>query len=153
MDSAFDLFTGHLPKPIIWAEPGSVIAQYSPVIIWCQGSWEAEEYCLYKERSRDPWDTQFPLKTRNISNFNIQYMTIDYAGIYKCYYWSSAGFSEHSDAMELVVTGEWTFWEPCTCFLLRRRSTRSSSLRVQSWRKMWVAHVHFTYCPLYPRSI
>ncbi|GAB1303398.1 Leukocyte immunoglobulin-like receptor subfamily B member 4B [Apodemus speciosus] len=96
---------GHLPKPIIWVEPGSVIALHKPVIIWCQGSWEAQKYHLYKEGSVDPWDTQFPLGTRNKVQFNIQHMTTAYAGIYKCYYRSSAGFSEYSDAMELVMTG------------------------------------------------
>ena len=121
-DLAFDFFTEHLPKPIIWAELCSVFALHTPVIIWCQGSYEAQEYRLYKGRSVDPWDTQFPLETRNKAKFNIQYMTIAYAGIYKCYYKSDAGFSEHSDAMELVVTGEWTLKEPSTCFLLRWKS-------------------------------
>ncbi|XP_076783840.1 leukocyte immunoglobulin-like receptor subfamily B member 4A isoform X2 [Arvicanthis niloticus] len=96
---------GLLPKPIIWAEPGSMIALYKPVIIWCQGSSEAQEYLLHKERSKDPWDKQLPLETRNKAKFNIQYMTASYAGIYKCYYKTAAGFSEHSDAMELVMTG------------------------------------------------
>ncbi|XP_021060931.1 leukocyte immunoglobulin-like receptor subfamily B member 4 isoform X2 [Mus pahari] len=96
---------GRLPKPIIWAEPGSVIAGYTSVTIWCQGSWEAKNYHLYKERSVDPWDTQIPLETRNKAKFNIHHMTTIYADIYKCYYQSAAGFSEHSDAMELVMTG------------------------------------------------
>ena len=74
-DSAFDFFIGHFPKPIIWAEPGSVIALNTPVIIWFQGSWEAQEYHLYKEENGCPWDTQFPLETRNKANFNIQRMT------------------------------------------------------------------------------
>ena len=121
-DSAFDIFAGHLPKPIIWAEPGSVIALHKPVIIWCQGSWEAQEYHLYKWQSVNPWDNQFPLENSNKSKFNIQYMTNDFAGIYKCYYRSSAGFSEHSDAMELVMTGECTLWDPNIGFLLRWRS-------------------------------
>ncbi|XP_052024739.1 leukocyte immunoglobulin-like receptor subfamily B member 4A [Apodemus sylvaticus] len=96
---------GHLPKPIIWAEPGSVIAQHAPVTICCQGSWEAKAYHLYKEQSVDPWDTQFPLETMNKAKFNIEHMTTTYADIYKCYYVSAAGFSEQSDAMELVMTG------------------------------------------------
>ena len=115
-------FTVLLPKPIIWAEPGSVIALYTPVIILCQGSWDAQEYRLYKERSGDPWDTQFPLETRNKAKFNIPLMTAAYAGIYKCYYRSSAGFSELSDALELVVTGECTIRDPSTGSFLRRRS-------------------------------
>ncbi|XP_052028073.1 leukocyte immunoglobulin-like receptor subfamily B member 4A [Apodemus sylvaticus] len=113
---------GHLPKPIIWAEPGSVIALHTPVIIWCQGSWEAQEYRLYKEQNGYPWDTQFPLETKNKAKFNIQHTTTDYAGIYKCYFRTSVGHSQHSDAMKLVVTGEWMLWEPCMCLLLRRRS-------------------------------
>ncbi|XP_052022908.1 leukocyte immunoglobulin-like receptor subfamily B member 4A isoform X2 [Apodemus sylvaticus] len=96
---------GHLPKPIIWAEPGSVIALHTPVIIWCQGSWEAQEYRLFKEQNGYPWDTKFPLDTRNKAKFNIQQMTTNYAGIYKCYYRSTVGDSEHSDVLELVVTG------------------------------------------------
>ncbi|XP_029338800.1 leukocyte immunoglobulin-like receptor subfamily B member 4 [Mus caroli] len=96
---------GHLPKPIILAEPGSVIAAHTSVIIWCQGSWEAQYYHLYKEQSVTPWDTQVPLETRNKAKFNIPSMTTWYAGIYKCYYQSVVGFSEHSDAMELVMTG------------------------------------------------
>lgn len=85
-----------------------MIALDTPVVIWCQGSWEAENYFLYKEQSGDPWDIQIPLENRNNSKFNIQHMTTKYAGIYKCYYRSPAGFSEHSDAIELVMTGEWT---------------------------------------------
>ena len=121
-DSAFDLFTGLLPKPTIWAEPGSVIALHTAVIIWCQGSWDAQEYRLYKEKSSAPWATQFPLETRNKAKFNIPLMTAAYAGIYKCYYRSSAGFSELSDALELVVTGECTLRDPCMGSFWRRRS-------------------------------
>ncbi|XP_038959789.1 leukocyte immunoglobulin like receptor B4 isoform X2 [Rattus norvegicus] len=99
---------GHLPRPIIWAEPGSMIAIYTSVTIWCQGSWEAQKYHLYKEGNVNPWDTQLPLETRNKAKFNIQYMTTTYADTYKCYYESAAGFSEHSDAMELVMTGAYT---------------------------------------------
>ncbi|GAB1303432.1 Leukocyte immunoglobulin-like receptor subfamily B member 4A [Apodemus speciosus] len=105
VEPRMEVQAGLLPKPIIWAEPGSVIAKDTPVIIWFQGSWVAWEFHLYKERSVDPWDTQFPLEPRNKANFNIQQMTTVYAGIYKCYYRSAAGLSEHSDAMELVLTG------------------------------------------------
>ena len=81
-----------------------MIAAYTSVIIWCWGSWEAQYYHLYKEKSVNPWDTQVPLETRNKAKFNIPSMTTSYAGIYKCYYESAAGFSEHSDATELVMT-------------------------------------------------
>nr|XP_042126087.1 mast cell surface glycoprotein Gp49A-like isoform X1 [Peromyscus maniculatus bairdii] len=96
---------GTLTKPKIWAEPHSVIAMYAPVTIWCQGSWEAKRYHLFKEGSTDPWDQQSPLEDSDKVKFYIQHMTEDFAGIYKCYYQSPAGWSEHSDTLEMVLTG------------------------------------------------
>ncbi|XP_051018228.1 leukocyte immunoglobulin-like receptor subfamily B member 4A [Acomys russatus] len=104
-DSHFDFLSGPLPKPIIWAEPGPVIATYSSVVIWCQGSWEAQEYLLHKKRSIDPWDRQLPLESMNKAKFRIDHMADIYADIYTCYYRSSSGLSEHSDILELVMTG------------------------------------------------
>ncbi|CAO2627317.1 Leukocyte immunoglobulin-like receptor subfamily B member 4B, partial [Lemmus lemmus] len=96
---------GTLPKPIIWAEPHSVIAIYTPVTIWCQGSWEAVEYLLHKEGNIDPWDRQLPLERENKAKFHIEKMSRDFAGIYKCYYRSPAGLSERSDTLVLELTG------------------------------------------------
>ncbi|OBS65826.1 hypothetical protein A6R68_05634, partial [Neotoma lepida] len=94
-----------------------------PVIIWCQGSLEAQDYFLHKEGSIDPWEKQFPLERENKAKFSIQQMSRDFAGIYKCYYKSPSGRSEHSDTLKLVLTGEWTLWGPSTGFPLRRSST------------------------------
>uniref|UniRef100_A0A8C8VYH2 Ig-like domain-containing protein n=1 Tax=Peromyscus maniculatus bairdii TaxID=230844 RepID=A0A8C8VYH2_PERMB len=102
---SFDFLAGTLTKPKIWAEPHSVIAMYAPVTIWCQGSWEAKRYHLFKEGSTDPWDQQSPLEDSDKVKFYIQHMTEDFAGIYKCYYQSPAGWSEHSDTLEMVLTG------------------------------------------------
>ncbi|EPQ02442.1 Leukocyte immunoglobulin-like receptor subfamily A member 6, partial [Myotis brandtii] len=100
------LVSGPLPKPTIWAKPGPVIPWGSPVTIWCQGSPEAEEYRLEKEGSSAPWKTQEPLEPGDKVMLSITRMTEGDAGRYRCQYRSPAGWSERSDPLELVVTGE-----------------------------------------------
>ncbi|XP_066127260.1 leukocyte immunoglobulin-like receptor subfamily A member 5 isoform X2 [Saccopteryx bilineata] len=96
---------GTLSKPTIWAEPGSWITWGSSVTIWCQGTLQAQEYYLYKDRNSEPWYKKKPLDSRDKVNFSITQMTRHTAGIYYCYCLSTTGFSEQSDPLELVVTG------------------------------------------------
>uniref|UniRef100_F6UGG2 Ig-like domain-containing protein n=1 Tax=Equus caballus TaxID=9796 RepID=F6UGG2_HORSE len=97
---------GTLPKPTIWAEPGSVISRGKPVAICGQGTLEAKEYLVYGEGSSVPWDRQQPLKPKAKVRFSIPYREERHAGRHRCYYLSPTGWSEHSDALELVLTDE-----------------------------------------------
>ncbi|KAL0609969.1 Leukocyte immunoglobulin-like receptor subfamily B member 1 [Plecturocebus cupreus] len=96
---------GTLPKPTLWAEPGSMITQESPVTLRCQGSLEAQEYHLYREKKTASWITRIPQEHRKKGEFPIQSIAREHAGQYRCQYQRRSHWSKLSDPLELVMTG------------------------------------------------
>uniref|UniRef100_A0A8C8UGI6 Ig-like domain-containing protein n=1 Tax=Peromyscus maniculatus bairdii TaxID=230844 RepID=A0A8C8UGI6_PERMB len=96
---------GTLQKPTIKAEPASVVTSGSAVSIWCQRSLDTEIYVLHKEGSKKHLGTRSQEKPENKAKFSIPSVTQQHGGQYRCYCHSSAGWSEPSDTLELVVTG------------------------------------------------
>ncbi|XP_033085018.1 leukocyte immunoglobulin-like receptor subfamily A member 3 isoform X2 [Trachypithecus francoisi] len=100
---------GTLSKPTLWAEPDSVITQGSPVTLRCQRSLETQEYHLYREKKTASWITQTPQELVKNGQFPIPSITWEHAGRYRCIYGNhTAGWSEPSDPLELVVTGAYS---------------------------------------------
>ncbi|KAL1765324.1 leukocyte immunoglobulin-like receptor subfamily B member 3, partial [Sigmodon hispidus] len=99
------VFSGTLHKPTIKAEPGSIVTLGSPMTIWCQGTLDAKIYVLYKVGSPKSSGPRTPEKPENKAKFSIPSVTQEDVGQYHCYCYSSAGWMERSDPLELVVTG------------------------------------------------
>uniref|UniRef100_A0A0U1RP96 Leukocyte immunoglobulin-like receptor, subfamily A (with TM domain), member 6 n=2 Tax=Mus musculus TaxID=10090 RepID=A0A0U1RP96_MOUSE len=80
--------------------------------IWCQGNLDAEVYFLHNERSQKTQSTQTLQEPGNKGKFFIPSVRRQHAGQYRCYCYSSAGWSQPSDTLELVVTGIYEHYEP-----------------------------------------
>ena len=83
-----------------------MVAQGSPVTIWCQGSPLADVYRLYKERSSVYRDVYAPQGSRNKARFHFASSSSSAAGQYQCAYHTRHGWSVTSDPLPLVVTGK-----------------------------------------------
>uniref|UniRef100_A0A8C6S3D0 Ig-like domain-containing protein n=1 Tax=Nannospalax galili TaxID=1026970 RepID=A0A8C6S3D0_NANGA len=104
-DPASDFLAGTLSKPILRAEPMTVVPTRTKVIILCEGTLDGQEYRLYKEGLSNRWIMQKTPETRNKAKFLIPSVEWQHAGKYYCYYRASARWSPRSDTLELVVTG------------------------------------------------
>jgi leukocyte immunoglobulin-like receptor len=101
-------FAGNPHKPTLSVQPGLVVAKGKQVTISCEVTTGAREYRLYKEGGPHPWRTRNTPKTTNKAQFLIPSIEQRSGGIYRCYYKTPTGWSEHSDPLELAVTGERT---------------------------------------------
>ncbi|MEJ1283902.1 leukocyte immunoglobulin-like receptor subfamily A (with TM domain) member 5 [Cricetulus griseus] len=104
-DRAPHFFSGNPPKPTLSVQSGSVVARGKQVTISCEVTTGAREYRLYKEGGPHPWRSQNTPEATNKAEFLIPSIEQQHGGRYRCYYKTPAGWSEHSDPLELVVTG------------------------------------------------
>ncbi|XP_077832025.1 leukocyte immunoglobulin-like receptor subfamily B member 1 isoform X8 [Macaca mulatta] len=99
---------GILPKPTLWAEPGSMISEGSPVTLRCQGSLQVQDYCLYREKKPASWVRQIRQELVKKGYFAIGFITWEHTGQYRCQYYNHSWWSEPSDPLELVVIGAYS---------------------------------------------
>lgn len=104
--TATDFLAGRLPKPLIRAEPGSVVTNGSRVTILCEGTSGAQSYYLYQDGKPGSWYRMTLMKPGNMAKFLIPFTERSHAGRYLCLYHKLHGLSEKSDTLELVVTGK-----------------------------------------------
>ncbi|XP_037373089.2 leukocyte immunoglobulin-like receptor subfamily A member 6 [Talpa occidentalis] len=121
---------GALPKPTLWAEPGSLIPLDDPVTIWCQGARGAKEFRLYREGSSGSWNGPMTKESRDKAQLPIPYLTEHYAGRYHCVYLTSAGWSERSDPLELMVLAR-SYYRPSLSALPSPMVTSGGNVTLQ----------------------
>ncbi|KAL1763691.1 leukocyte immunoglobulin-like receptor subfamily B member 3, partial [Sigmodon hispidus] len=95
-------------KPILRVQPDSVVHKQTAVTFICEGTTRAKEYTLYKERSQYERHLEYPQNPKSKAEFLIAKIGQQHAGRYRCQYQTDDGWSEYSDALELVVTGAYS---------------------------------------------
>uniref|UniRef100_A0A8B9XYL6 Ig-like domain-containing protein n=1 Tax=Bos mutus grunniens TaxID=30521 RepID=A0A8B9XYL6_BOSMU len=97
---------GTFPKPIIWAEPSSVVPSGSSVTILCQGPPNTKSFSLNKEGDSAPRNMHPALKPWDKANFFISNVREQQAGRYHCSHFIGVNWSEPSEPLDLLVAGE-----------------------------------------------
>ncbi|KAK7800192.1 hypothetical protein U0070_017955 [Myodes glareolus] len=102
------VLTGTLPKSLLRAQPDTVVSKQTNVTFLCEGMKGAKEFRIYKDGVQYTQFTQILLKSENKAEFSISNIDQNHAGRYQCCYQTHDGWSDYSDTLELVVTGEHT---------------------------------------------
>uniref|UniRef100_A0A2K6PZS6 Ig-like domain-containing protein n=1 Tax=Rhinopithecus roxellana TaxID=61622 RepID=A0A2K6PZS6_RHIRO len=122
--------------------PGSMISQGSPVTLRCQGSLQAQEYRLHREKNPASWVRRIQQELVKKGYFPIASITLEHAGRYRCWYYIRTHSSEYSDPLELVVTG--AYRKPTLSALLSPVVTSGRRVTLQCVSQ--VAHDSFFLC-------
>ncbi|XP_033070329.1 leukocyte-associated immunoglobulin-like receptor 1 isoform X2 [Trachypithecus francoisi] len=99
---------GPLPRPSISAEPGTEIPLGRPVTFVCRSPVGVQTFRLEREgRSEfnDTNDVSQASPFESEARFRIDSVSEANAGLYRCIYYKTPRWSEHSDYLELVVKG------------------------------------------------
>ncbi|EGW15269.1 Leukocyte immunoglobulin-like receptor subfamily B member 3 [Cricetulus griseus] len=107
LDIRIPVLAGTISKPTLRAVPSNVVAAGEQVTFLCEIPLAAKEYRLHREGSQDYLIPTTILEIENKAMFSISSVQWYNAGQYWCGYKSSNGPSEHSDTLELVVTGHY----------------------------------------------
>ncbi|XP_070943917.1 leukocyte-associated immunoglobulin-like receptor 2 isoform X4 [Macaca nemestrina] len=97
---------GPLPRPSISAEPGTVIPPGRPVTIVCRGPVGVQTFRLEGKSISDYHDTNDVSQaspSESEARFRIDSVSEANAGLYRCIYYKTHRWSEHSDYLNLVV--------------------------------------------------
>ncbi|XP_033070337.1 leukocyte-associated immunoglobulin-like receptor 1 isoform X3 [Trachypithecus francoisi] len=97
---------GPLPRPSISAEPGTEIPLGRPVTFVCRSPVGVQTFRLEREgRSEfnDTNDVSQASPFESEARFRIDSVSEANAGLYRCIYYKTPRWSEHSDYLELVV--------------------------------------------------
>ncbi|XP_066122738.1 natural cytotoxicity triggering receptor 1 [Saccopteryx bilineata] len=98
------LYLGHLPPPVLTAQPGTRVPFRKPVTILCRGPPDAKEYLIYKVSGPKRMDRRNSLVVPGRTN-TVTDMRPDHTGLYSCSYRNGEQWSPLSDPLHLVMTG------------------------------------------------